>query len=72
MYENIKFLNKMPKKNFLELKLTKIKTRPVANPETGQNEQNKQKNWFKICSINFKNSNKLCISKKNRINVSKN
>ena len=40
MYENIKFLDKMPKKNFPELRLTKIKSRPGTNPETEQNGQN--------------------------------
>ena len=40
MYENIKFLDKMPKKNFPELRLTKIKSRPGTNPETEHNDQN--------------------------------
>ena len=39
MYENIKFLDKMPKKNFPELRLTKIKSRPGTNPETEHNDQ---------------------------------
>ena len=41
MYENIKFLDKIPKKNLPELRLTKLKMRPGTNPETENNEQNK-------------------------------
>ena len=40
MNENIKFLDKMPKKNLPELRLTKLKMRPTTNPETEHNEQN--------------------------------
>ena len=44
MYENIKFLDKMPKKNFPELRLTKIKSRPGTNPEAEHNDQNNRIN----------------------------
>ena len=40
-HENIKFLDKIPKKNLPELRLTKLKIRPGTNPETENNEQNK-------------------------------
>ena len=40
-HENIKFLDKIPKKNLPELRLTKLKMRPGTNPETENNEQNK-------------------------------
>ena len=40
MHENIKFLDKIPKKNLPELRLTKLKMRPTTNPETEHNEQN--------------------------------
>ena len=41
IYENMKLLDKYPKKNLPELRLTKIKMRPGSNPETEQNEHNK-------------------------------
>jgi hypothetical protein len=41
IYENMKLLDKYPKKNLPELRLTKIKMRPGSNPETEQNEPNK-------------------------------
>ena len=40
IHENIKFLDKIPKKNLPELRLTKLKMRPTTNPETENNEQN--------------------------------
>jgi protein phosphatase 2C family protein 2/3 len=40
IHENIKFLDKIPKKNLPELRLTKLKMRPTTNPETEHNEQN--------------------------------
>ena len=67
-YENIKFLEKMPKKNFPELKLTKIKTRPVTNPETGQNEQNNKisrKTGLKYAPLIPKIQENHALAKKN-------
>ena len=40
MHENIKFLDKLPKKNLPELRLTKIKMRPGSNPELENNGKN--------------------------------
>ena len=40
IHENIKFLDKIPKKNLPELRLTKLKMRPTTKPETENNEQN--------------------------------
>ena len=40
IHENIKFLDKIPKKNLPELRLTKLKMMPTTNPETENNEQN--------------------------------
>ena len=41
MHENIKFLDKLPKKNLPELRLTKLKIRPGSDPETESNVKNK-------------------------------
>ena len=41
IHENIKFLDKAPKKNLPELKLTKLKMRPGSDPDTEYNTLNK-------------------------------
>ena len=41
MIENAKFLDKIPKKNLPELRLTKTKVRPGSDPELEHNRQNK-------------------------------
>ena len=41
IHENIKFLDKLPKKNLPELRLTKLKIRPGSDPETEYNGPNK-------------------------------
>ena len=44
MIENAKFLDKIPKKNLPELRLTKTKVRPGSDPELEHNRQNKINN----------------------------
>ena len=44
LHENIKVPNQLPKKNLPELKLSKVKIRPVSDPELEHKEKNKISN----------------------------
>ena len=69
IHENIKFLDKVPKKNLPELRLTKLKIRPISNPETENTGQSKisTKTGLKYAPLNPKNQNNHSLIKKTEL-----
>ena len=57
LHENIKVPNQLPKKNLPELKLSKLKIRPVSDPEL----EHKEKNEIKTSIRKRKKRNLKCI-----------
>ena len=69
IHENIKFLDKVPKKNLPELRLTKLKIRPISNPETENTGQSKisTKTGLKYAPLIPKNQKNHSLIKKTEL-----